>query len=814
MRLRVSLLSLLGAMVALFAFTSAPAFAASAPEVSLEPPSEVSTVGAALHGQVNPEEEATTYQFEYGTTSSYGSRVPATPASIGSGSVDVAVGQHISGLTPDTVYHFRLVATNGTGTTEGEDATFKTYPVPVRSEGCPNEAIREAQGSTYLPECRAYEMVSPVDKNGANIHAQNYKEYTASLSGDRLFFPAETGIGDTHGSGAVGFTEYVASRGASGWTTKGVTPTPAPTSPAQEFYGNRIFGLSDELQRGAVFGYKLAGVEGARTADTFNLYLENLEEAKLIEAATNGTHEGEPLNTFWQLEIAQEGGSSSDMGVLSFQMLPNLLPGTSGFVPKVYADEHGSLKLVGVLPDGSVPPGGSELAREAQLGFAVSGGAVRFKDTVSRDGSRILFLSPAFGEQQLYMRKNGSATVLISESEASTPTPAENVHFQAAAPDLKEVLFTTSTRLLDSDPGGSGEALYLYTDGPDPEHESNLTFIGRGFAYEQGIERRASSSRNNVLGVSEDGGRFYFMKQRYGNIFLWDHGQVHQITPEPGYKPPFLGAGLQEADVTPDGSAIAFISNQQLTRNQDRIEKGSEIYEMYLYDTTTDSLRCVSCPSSGAAITTGVEMNVGVTDAGLGYGTPSQLRFLSDDGRYVFFNSAEALLPQATNGLVNAYEYDTQTGRLSLLDSGSGGQGVWFVEAGASGRDAFLATRERLTPWDTDELADLYDARIGGGFPPPITAMSCLGDECQGTPSAVPSFDTAHGFHGEGNLVPAKPGRGHRNGGSLKRERKLQRALRACKRRYRHSSRRRGACTRAARRRYGRRHMHLSGVGH
>jgi subtilisin family serine protease/sugar lactone lactonase YvrE len=81
---------------------------------------------ATLQGAVNPSCLATTYQFEYGTTASYGSKIPASPQSVGSGVEDVAVSQAIEGLSPQQTYHYRVVATNADGTTYGADREFFT----------------------------------------------------------------------------------------------------------------------------------------------------------------------------------------------------------------------------------------------------------------------------------------------------------------------------------------------------------------------------------------------------------------------------------------------------------------------------------------------------------------------------------------------------------------------------------------------------------------------------------------------------------------------------------------------------------------
>ena len=96
----------------------------SMPTVTTRAAKSVTASSATLTGTVNPEGQATTYQFRYGLTTSYGNTTPSTSA--GSGTSDVAAAAPISSLTPDTTYHYRLVATNASGAATGADRTFKT----------------------------------------------------------------------------------------------------------------------------------------------------------------------------------------------------------------------------------------------------------------------------------------------------------------------------------------------------------------------------------------------------------------------------------------------------------------------------------------------------------------------------------------------------------------------------------------------------------------------------------------------------------------------------------------------------------------
>jgi len=173
---------------------------------------------------------------------------------------------------------------------------------------------------------------------------------------------------------------------------------------------------------------------------------------------------------------------------------------------------------------------------------------------------------------------------------------------------------------------------------------------------------------------------------------------------------------------------------------------------------------------------------------------------MTGDGRYVYFNTEEALVPQDTNGVTDAYEYNTATGRLSLVSTGTGEDGAWFVDASEDGHDVFIATHQQLSGWDPDRLDDLYDVRVEGGLPePPPPSAPCSGDACQGTPSAAPSFSVASGFVGLGNPSFAEPVKASVRSKSPKR---LRHALALCRKKPKHK---RARCERAARKRYGHR---------
>src|SRR2546423_471022 len=112
------------AAAALFLSLTGSAAAATAPTVSTRPAGSVSSSSATLHGSVNPTGEATSWYFEYGTSTSYGSKTATQSA--GSGTSSVPVSATVSSLPGNRTYHYRLVATSGGGTATGADVTFST----------------------------------------------------------------------------------------------------------------------------------------------------------------------------------------------------------------------------------------------------------------------------------------------------------------------------------------------------------------------------------------------------------------------------------------------------------------------------------------------------------------------------------------------------------------------------------------------------------------------------------------------------------------------------------------------------------------
>ena len=195
--------------------------------------------------------------------------------------------------------------------------------------------------------------------------------------------------------------------------------------------------------------------------------------------------------------------------------------------------------------------------------------------------------------------------------------------------------------------------------------------------------------------------------------------------------------------VIPDGTAIVFTSSASLTGYDNKgVGEGLPGIELYRYEATSGDLTCVSCNPSGARPQTrevkGVNTGLPVIAAQMpGWENQSFApRALSDNGKRFFFDSFDALLPRDTNGAEDVYEWEAADskseceakgadlyvasagGCLSLITTGQNPNDSEVIDATPSGSDVFIKTSSSLLPQDPG-LVDIYDAREGGGLPPP-----------------------------------------------------------------------------------------------
>lgn len=699
-----------------------------APDVSAETLWRPTPTSIQLNARVNAHNSALTdCHFEYGTTTAYGQSAPCgSPLADGTYSPpadnsDHVVSARLSGLQPATEYHFRLRATNASEETFGEDRSFTTLP-GAAAETCGNQARREEQHAGTLPDCRAWEMASPLEKGNGDVVGDGLTT-VAAPDGGAVAFNSRAQFAGSVGSGVSGQSQYVARRGPAGWSTRAITPMARPDALQTFFAATKLQVFSSDLSTALVWGYDLPEASGDQT-DRNSIYVEDTATRALQPITVS---QNDPLTPFDFLG-EQVWGVSDDARHVAFTTNTSLLPDAVGGGPYLYQWDEGSLTLAGRLEDDSVAPA-TVFPRN-------------YRGAMSADGSRLAFISLAFHPAaQLYLRINGARTVWVSQPEGSDQSTPTGVSLEGMTRDGHTVFFVTNSALLNSDTNG-GADLYRYTNSADPASDQNLTLISQ-----TGDMERNTALGGGVIGFSEDGQRVYYHTLT-SNIVLWDRGGTHLIAspvkrePTPGLQLTTTASEPGLGRVTPDGMHMAFATYEAPdTVHGPTGEVTNGHVEIYLYSLKQDTLKCVSCPSGGAISDASVMPDVTAgnpTIDNVGF----RPQFLSDQGQ-VFFSTAEALVPEDTNGVSDAYVYDSASGRLSLLSSGQGGAPSSFVDASASGDDAFLLTRQRLISADTDELVDLYDARAGGGFTQShMTSLACDGDACQDPPSSPPFVES------------------------------------------------------------------------
>jgi hypothetical protein len=797
----------------------------AAPLIDSTSVTNVTSSSADLAGQVNPNLRDTTYHFQYGPSSAYGQSTPQS-SSIGSGYGDQPANAHIQGLAPNTTYHFRVVATNSLapGGAPGPDHTFTTQPT---------------SSPVVLPDNRGYELVTPVNKVDGELGpparggqtAIVTGDYQASITGDRMAFTTATAFPGAQ-SGAVG--DWLASRGSGGWSSQALSPRQANGGG-----GAKITGYSLDLSKAVMLdgGYGLVGQDdpplvSGEPANNRNVFLRDNSTGsyQLMDAMPPGVS---PSYAYYQ-------GASPDLSHVVFGSNNGLA---------LYQWFGGVVSVVSQIPSapatscGSGGPACVTVASDLGAGYTFPP-----LNAVSTDGSRIFFKLLAGSSPlpaALYVRENGTRTVEVSASQktngtgpgGSDPNAPHDARYWTATPDGSEVFFSSCDQLTNDSTASSAG------DHSDCSSQSSRYWTGQdlyrydthsGALADLTVDHNGDPSGadvQGVLGASADGSYVYFV----ANGVLAPGASFGNCANQMGYRPQssdscnlyvihngtttfiarlggndfsdwsgLFGSGGYTARVTPDGRHLAFDSVRSLTGfdNRDAVT-GQPDNEVFLYDAGTSQLACASCNPSGAQPTGDASIlssKEAATDPG-GNGWDGGFlylpRNLSDDGSRLFFETTNALVAGDVNAQQDIYEYEN--GQPRLISGGTSGVDSSFLDASPSGGDVFFETEAQLVSQDVDQQLDIYDARVGGGFPSTPVGVTCSGDACKAPPSGSPP-GVAPGsvsFGGQGN--PAVAGV-QSKAKALTRAQLLARALRVCAKKPR---RQRTACRAHARRLHG-----------
>jgi len=694
---------------------------------------QVEGTTAVLRARVNPNDSATTYWFEYGASTAYGADLPAThDASAGNGPNPVGVRRTLYNLQPGQTYHYRVIATNSTGTVEGEDRSF-TVDTPAQ---CPNARIREQQTSEWLPDCRAFELVSPADKGGGIVYgaeAQRRPGATAFNFDDGLVYVGSNAFPGTGAPSGMRIMSYLARRNQAGWANKAVA-VPAPLN-ARSLPALALTSDDGDRQLMRVPADPATGEISTETVGLLMMRdLRTSEEKALTPAVPPGGGEFSTGVVDYTDDLSevllQVGGGPLIAGV----------PASTGVVIDTiehglyrYSADSGQITYEGVLPDGSLATGHWGASASSFEGEE-AGGSI-----LSDDGDVSFFTSSGV----VYRRDDG-VTEAVSVNE-DTGTPAGSAVFRQASADGSRVFFTTYDSLVPEDGNSVGD-LYLYdADRPVGDRVSLVSEDDEpadGDGLQQAADGWPSNQDFGVLWVSDDGRRVYFVGDNQlvaggptdgvnpKRLYLWD---ATSGAPELRYIA-LLGSADEQApwiqdkrfdglrQATADGGRLLFVTNSPgLIANS---TTGSQVY---VFDAEASGgqgdLMCVSCPPDGPATSRSVIAGEGGTAATERGTKPA----LSADGRSVVFETAQPLVVGDGNGVTDVYIW--RDGDVRRLSRGSNSSS--FMSASPDHSTVFIATAERLVGSDTDGAIDAYAVRVDGGFLEPDEVADCLGDACQ-----------------------------------------------------------------------------------
>jgi hypothetical protein len=722
------------------------------PVMSNEFTSEVFSDGARLNATIVPRGAKTNFHFEYGTAPCSVEACTAASDFL----IDEVNGifptrkgtEAITGLTPGTVYYWRIVATNLNGTVEGPDQTFSTFPVDEESvDSCDNALVRKQTGSAHTSDCRAYELVSASDTGGYDVESSlvpgqtPLPGYPAATDPPRalytVHFGAIPGIGDPPNFGS---DPYVATRGAHGWTSKYVG-LPVSGTPDPDVFSSALLAADRTLD---TFAFGGPDICAPCFGDGSSGVPVRLPSGQLVQGMSGSLAVAEP-------EAAGEVRVplSADGSHLVFGSTEALEPaGNSGSL-SIYERDllSGVTRVVSTLPDGSTMSGDV-----AELG-------------VSSDGSRVVIGRPvgtdARGNQlyDLYLHRDGAS------SSVSIADTAQGALFAGMTEDGSTVYFTTVDPVTGD--GDSGSDLYRADVGDTGDAQVTRVSTGGGGTGDSDACAPTTAWNDvngtpdcDVLAVSGAGG----VAGESGSVaFLSPElldGASNGVAGAPnlylagnGGSPRFVAtlsvgddlvahaaddaAGRHTADfqITPSGGFAVFASSRPITGYPTNGHR-----EIYRYDTAADQLSCASCAVTGARAE---------QDASL----PAGGSALANDGR-VFFTTRDPLNLRDLNNRTDVYQSDAEGARL--VTTGVSEFDSALLSVSSDGKDVYFFTHDVLVPGDHNgNLVKIYDARGNGGYYVPQSLPPCrASDECHGPGTESPPPPDIGTYKGVGGQQP------------------------------------------------------------
>jgi hypothetical protein len=574
---------------------------------------------------------------------------------------------------------------------------------------------------------RVWEQVTPADKPGAGQAVAG--GFNVQADGNGLAYAS---LGAIHPDDAAsGFNLYIGKRGASGWESTPISPVnggllilsaPVPIDIADDL--SKALWLSttgiDEAGQGP----------GTPTNPVIGAYAGS---------------PGPPFTFLTEYPTSDFGFNyaTPDLSTLAFT-------GTDG-------TNNVAMKLVGnqISDVGIDPTTDARFDCGSQIGehrFAGVGGESR-RNAMTDDASRIFFTAERCGEpQRVYVREGTTTRELsVSQCNRTDPDPLCNdpaeVSFAGASKDGSTVLLASAQQLTNDDTNNSED---LYTVDVD---SGDITRISVG--ADPTVDTR-TPDLGWISGMSDDLQTVYFSAQGVltadpgptgatavdgqNNLYVWHAGDgVSFIATVANFDTTAISGADSGSYVTGNGNFFAFRTENNLDAAD--TDSGNNPHDVYLYDRAANTL---TFASPGADQGRGVELPTPTPDSVSRRGLSN---VVSEDGSHVFLFTADPVVPEDKNLEFDIYEF--VNGQVSLVSGGKAevDNSPTFIGATPNGSDVFFADLGQLVDTDIDGLPDVYDARVGGGFPtPPPGPVSppegCREDACQGPAGARPSRPT------------------------------------------------------------------------
>jgi hypothetical protein len=724
--------------------------------IKVEPPQPIGFAEATLRAEIDPSGLPTTYRFEYGLADGVYEHVTlsrALPPDAGSSEVHGL----ITDLSEGTEYHFRILVENEAKAIEGPDQAFTTI-TRRGAEACPNNEYRTG-ASSQLPDCRAYELVTPANTNGLNLFAPGHESAPTAFDG-WLTQPRGSAAGESfsyyvngtlpgfEGNGVL--DGYRAVRGSGehptgGWQSQLFGPTYREADP----------GFTHTL-----------GTEGRSPDQLYSLWSINVEEP--IAELANGIYMRVPDGNA-NAQCLQAPLPSH----LNFELLGCGTRGTDSFATGQHIGTGGNHVIFSSTArlESNAPAVGTTAVYDRAAGSAQAevvsvkpgGSAFGAGEGATYMGTNEAGDAVAFSVADKLYEHRGGATIEITESPftfAGISEDGQRVFYVASADGTAAApLFACDTEagscagagahapIRLGPPGSEGIFANVSADGSHAFFSSTEVLTGaeeneRGEAAQGGAHNLYSFDFATEMTkfvsrlASVDFQTAAFAGISGMNLAAWT----------PATQPdPDGGRASAPTRSTPDGSVFVFQSHARLTAYENE-----GIGEIYRYDPSApagEQLTCPSCDPRGTAPSTDALLEDLRTPETALTTAHDLIPNLTDDGSEVVFTSADRLLPEDANSAIDVYEWRAQGsawgsapaaprcerpgGCLALISSGQGERDSLLFGMSADGRDIFFRTLEPLVKADIAGSLSIYDAREGGGIPEPPEEAVCSGDACQ-----------------------------------------------------------------------------------